>query len=79
MSMKKEKTAHLFPNAIVISTADKRVRPCANDAAISYSHTTMLPFSIPQYGFSTFANRNKSYDILQMVWQNETSDLVSSN
>jgi hypothetical protein len=49
-SMKKEKTALLFPNAIVISTADKR------------------------YGFSTFANRNKSYDILQMVWQNENSD-----
>ena len=27
-AMKKEKTAHLFPNAIVISTAEKRVRPC---------------------------------------------------
>lgn len=34
-------------------------------------------YSIPQYGFSTFAHRNKTFNILQLVWQNALSEQVS--
>ena len=35
-------------------------------------------YSIPQYGFSTFAHRNKTFNVLQLVWQNALSEQVST-
>lgn len=71
--LRKEKTAKLIPNAILICTKAEKVRaPCFMPMSLTRPQpdTPLTPSCCPQHFFTSFGARDRCFDLIHGLWIN---------